>query len=74
ADPAREHPPVIVFTGKDLTATDRERLAGRTAGVIRKGDDGPTALRQWLDWAYTRPIPVGGPEPAVSAHSQGAST
>ncbi|MDQ1658437.1 MAG: hypothetical protein QOD41_3520, partial [Cryptosporangiaceae bacterium] len=74
ADPAREHPPIVVFTGKDLTATDRERLAGRTAGVIRKGDDGPTALRQWLDWAYTRPIPVGGPEPAVSAHSQGAST
>jgi CheY-like chemotaxis protein len=74
ADPAHEHPPVVVFSGKDLTTTDRERLAGRTAGIIRKGDDGPAALRQWLDWAHTRPIPAGAPEPAVSAHSQGAST
>jgi PAS domain S-box-containing protein len=37
-DPTWRHVPVVVVTGKDLTAEERERLNGNVARVVRKQD------------------------------------
>ena len=53
ANPQTENVPVIVITGKDMTAEDRKFIAGEIADVIRKGDllmsDLETRLRQTLE-------------------------
>lgn len=38
ADKKNEQTPVVVITGKDLTAEDRRLISGQIADVIRKGD------------------------------------
>jgi signal transduction histidine kinase/DNA-binding response OmpR family regulator/uncharacterized protein YigA (DUF484 family) len=43
-DPAWRSLPVVVVTGKDLTAEDRDRLNGSVATVFHKDDDGLEAL------------------------------
>ena len=53
SNPATEQIPIIVITGKDITAEDRRFIIGEIANVIRKGDllmsDLETRLRQTLE-------------------------
>ena len=44
ADASLPHPPVIVWTNKDLTAGERERLLGLAETVMAKQDGTPQAL------------------------------
>jgi len=58
-DPLTEHTPVLVVTGKDLTAEDRRLIVDEIADVIRKGDllipDLQTRLRETLEELGVRP-------------------
>jgi signal transduction histidine kinase/DNA-binding response OmpR family regulator len=39
---------ILILTGQDLSAADRERLNGKVAEVVHKGDDPRPAFAQWL--------------------------
>ena len=39
---------ILILTGQDLSAADRERLNGKVAEVVRKGADPRPAFAQWL--------------------------
>jgi len=39
---------ILILTGQDLTAADRERLNGKVADVVSKGDDPLPAFARWL--------------------------
>jgi signal transduction histidine kinase/CheY-like chemotaxis protein len=39
---------ILILTGQDLSAADRERLNGKVAEVVRKGVDPRPAFAQWL--------------------------
>ncbi len=58
-DPATEHTPVLVITGKDLTPDDRRLVVDRIADVIRKGDlmipDLQSRLRETLEELGVKP-------------------
>jgi CheY-like chemotaxis protein len=59
AEPAAAHIPVLVVTGKDLTASDRHFVAGQIAEVIRKGEllmsDVSSRLRETLEGIGVKP-------------------
>ena len=59
ANPATEHTPVLVITGKDLTPADRRLIADQIADVIRKGDllmpDLQSRLRETLEELGVKP-------------------
>jgi signal transduction histidine kinase len=59
SDPRTEHIPILVITGKDLTAEDRQLMVDQIAEVIRKGDllipDLQTRLRETLEELGVRP-------------------
>ncbi len=40
--------PILILTGQDLTAADRERLNGKVAAVMAKDGDPRPALASWL--------------------------
>jgi DNA-binding response OmpR family regulator len=58
-NPATEHTPVLVITGKDLTPDDRRLIVDQIAEVIRKGDlmmpDLQSRLREILEELGVRP-------------------
>jgi CheY-like chemotaxis protein len=39
---------ILILTGQDLSAADRERLNGKVAEVVHKGVDPRPAFAQWL--------------------------
>ena len=56
ADPATAAIPIIILTGHDLTAADKERLNGKVLRIVSKGADAQEGLRVWL----IRADPLGG--------------
>jgi signal transduction histidine kinase/CheY-like chemotaxis protein len=50
-NPATRDVPILILTAQELTAEDRRRLRGKTAGIVEKGADLPAALRSWLSRA-----------------------
>jgi two-component system OmpR family response regulator len=40
--------PILILTGHELTAGDRERLNGKVADIMQKGGDPRPALGRWL--------------------------
>jgi CheY-like chemotaxis protein len=48
ADPATADIPIIILTGHDLSATDKDRLNGKVLGIVAKGSDAQEGLRAWL--------------------------
>jgi hypothetical protein len=40
--------PILVLTGHQLTAAERERLNGHVVGVTQKGPAAAAGLRRWL--------------------------
>jgi signal transduction histidine kinase/DNA-binding response OmpR family regulator len=40
--------PILILTGHELTAADRERLNGKVADIMQKGGDPRPALGRWL--------------------------
>ena len=51
--------PILVLTGHELTAADKERLNGQVIGFCEKGPNAGSALRSWLA-AAIRPAPRAG--------------
>jgi CheY-like chemotaxis protein len=73
ADQHAGHPPIVVFTAKDITDADRKRLGTAIIGIVFKGDGGPAALRTWLSWAAEHTV-LTSDQPAAVAEPQGASS
>jgi signal transduction histidine kinase/CheY-like chemotaxis protein len=48
ADPATRHASILVVTGHEITAADKERLNGDILGIVAKGADLRDGLRTWL--------------------------
>ena len=48
ANEATKDVTILILTGQDLSAADRERLNGKVAEVMRKGVDPRPAFAQWL--------------------------
>jgi CheY-like chemotaxis protein len=44
--PRARHVPVIVWTGKDLTKTERQKLVSSAQGIVLKGDGPGTLLKE----------------------------
>jgi len=59
SDPRTEHTPILVVTGRDMTADDRKLILGQITEVIRKGDllmaDLEPRLRETLEHLGVRP-------------------
>ncbi len=53
ANPATRDATILILTGQDLTARDRERLNGKVADVLGKTADPRSALATWLERAAT---------------------
>jgi signal transduction histidine kinase/CheY-like chemotaxis protein len=51
ANEATRNSTILILTGQDLTASDRERLNGKVADVLNKGDDPRPAFARWLERA-----------------------
>ena len=51
--------PILVLTGHELTAAEKERLNGQVIGFCEKGPNAGSALRSWLA-AAIRPAPRAG--------------
>jgi CheY-like chemotaxis protein len=51
ADPATQDATILILTGQDLSASDRERLNGKVAAVLGKAGDPRPALAKWLERA-----------------------
>jgi signal transduction histidine kinase/DNA-binding response OmpR family regulator len=49
ARPASADVPILVLTGHQLTAAERQRLHGHILGVAQKGPDAAAGLRRWLE-------------------------
>ncbi len=61
ADPAWQHLPVVVVTGKELSAEERAELNGSVATVCRKDDDSLETLSRTLHGLLERRgAPAGG--------------
>jgi signal transduction histidine kinase/CheY-like chemotaxis protein len=48
ANDATKDATILIVTGHDLTPADRERLNGKVADILAKGDDLRPAFAQWL--------------------------
>jgi len=48
ADPRTRDAPILVVTGKDISAADKARLNGNILGIVEKGSGIGDGLRQWL--------------------------
>jgi signal transduction histidine kinase/CheY-like chemotaxis protein len=48
ADETTRDTVILILTGQELSSTDRERLNGKVAQIIAKGDDPRPALSSWL--------------------------
>jgi signal transduction histidine kinase/CheY-like chemotaxis protein len=48
ANEATSETTILILTGQELTAADRERLNGKVADILTKGDDPRPALAVWL--------------------------
>jgi len=55
AGPPAEAPPILILTAQVLTDADRARLGDHILGIVTKGSETTTGLREWL----TRAIPPG---------------
>jgi CheY-like chemotaxis protein len=61
ADDATADVPIVVLTAKEMTAADRERLAGRISYLAKKGSFDRAALVKLVgQLASRRPEPVEG--------------
>jgi CheY-like chemotaxis protein len=49
ADPRTRDAPILVVTGKDISAADKARLNGNILGIVEKGTGIGDGLRLWLD-------------------------
>ncbi|MFL5681400.1 MAG: response regulator [Chloroflexota bacterium] len=47
-DPRTSGIPILVYTGHDLTASDKARLNGNILGIVTKGSGARDGLRDWL--------------------------
>lgn len=50
-DPATEQIPILIYTAKNITGADRERLQGSIQAIIRKGE---LSKEQFLELVYRR--------------------
>jgi signal transduction histidine kinase/DNA-binding response OmpR family regulator len=48
ADPATADVPIVILTGHELTAVDKQRLHGHVLGIVTKGPSAEIGLRAWL--------------------------
>jgi CheY-like chemotaxis protein len=48
ADAATRDTTILILTGQELSSADRERLNGKVAEILTKGDDPRPALSSWL--------------------------
>jgi signal transduction histidine kinase/CheY-like chemotaxis protein len=48
ADPATADLPIVILTGHQLSAIDKERINGHVLGIVAKGSSAETGLRAWL--------------------------
>jgi CheY-like chemotaxis protein len=55
--PGSSELPILVLTGHQLTAAERERLNGHIVGVAQKGPEAAAGLRRWLE--RVAPFPPG---------------
>ncbi len=55
SDPASAGIPILVVTGHELTAQDKERLNDHVLDVLTKGSEAISGLRAWLDRLGDRP-------------------
>jgi len=51
ADPATAQTPILIYTAKNITAADRQRLQGSIQAIIRKGE---FSKEQFLELVYRR--------------------
>jgi len=51
ASPATQDATILILTGQQLSAADRERLNGKVAAVLSKAGDPRPALAKWLERA-----------------------
>lgn len=51
ANPATQDATILILTGHELSAADRERLNGKVAEVLGKNGDTRQALGRWLERA-----------------------
>jgi signal transduction histidine kinase/CheY-like chemotaxis protein len=69
ADPATRHLPVIVHTGKTLTAKDHEKLRGRVVAILQKSsNDRAAAARDFAGALDLARRLAAGREPEVVTH------
>jgi CheY-like chemotaxis protein len=54
ADARTRDVPILILTGHEMTAEEKESLNGKILGVVGKGGDAERGLRSWLA-AVTRP-------------------
>ncbi|MDP9271154.1 MAG: response regulator [Chloroflexota bacterium] len=60
ASPATADTPILVLTGHELTAADKQRLNGQVVGLCQKGPSAGDALRTWLAAAVLRSAAPNG--------------
>jgi signal transduction histidine kinase/CheY-like chemotaxis protein len=58
--------PILILTGQDLTAADRDRLNGKIAGVVQKNGDTRGALQSWMRRASLTSRARGGAAPEAA--------
>jgi signal transduction histidine kinase/DNA-binding response OmpR family regulator len=63
--PATAELPILVLTGHQLTAAERQRLNGHIVGVAQKGPEAVTGLRRWL--ARVAPFGLDAPSEETGA-------
>jgi CheY-like chemotaxis protein/anti-sigma regulatory factor (Ser/Thr protein kinase) len=54
SDERTKNVPILILTGHELTAEEKESLNGKILGIVGKGDDAQVGLRRWLA-AVTQP-------------------
>jgi CheY-like chemotaxis protein len=48
-DPASSHIPILIYTAKNITSEDRERLQGNIQTIIQKGDFGKDRFLEMIN-------------------------
>ena len=51
ANPATRDATILILTGQELSASDRDRLNGKVSGILAKDGDPRPALAKWLERA-----------------------
>jgi CheY-like chemotaxis protein len=69
ANPATAEATILILTGQELSASDRERLNGKVTEVLGKAGDPRPALAKWLERASAAAQRRSGAQPVGGAAS-----